>query len=30
HVPYNIERTQHKVAAANLPMKLAERLSEGY
>lgn len=30
HVPYNIERTQQKVAAAKLPLKLAERLSQGY
>jgi predicted phosphodiesterase len=29
-VPYNIARTQHKVAAAKLPMVLAERLSEGH
>lgn len=30
HVPYNIELTQRKVAAAELPMMLAERLSLGY
>ncbi|HHV34757.1 MAG TPA: metallophosphoesterase family protein [Syntrophomonadaceae bacterium] len=30
HVPYKIELTQRKVAAAKLPMMLAERLSLGY